>query len=165
MKKDKLDKDFIEASKLLDNGNYKKALKLFLKLYKHGHKDIYLNIGYIYEKLNKIKKAKYWYKKGISKNKDFTCMTNLAILYREEYKFKKAKKWFLEALSLNDVDAGLELAKLYLSEAKINKAKEYLSKVLDGIPYENVTLESVNIAKKLMYRLDKRLSKNIKIIG
>lgn len=155
MDKNRLDKDFEKASKLLDNDNYKKALKLFLKLYRHGYKDINPTIGYTYEKLNKKKQAKKWYKKGISKSKDLACMSNLAILYREEYKIKKAKKWFLKALRLNDIDAGLELAKIYLQEAKINKAKEYLSKVLDGAPCENVTLASMNIAKKLMYRLNK----------
>lgn len=157
MNKDKLDKDFEKASKLLDNDNYKKALKFFLKSYKHGYTDRALNIGYTYEKIGKKKQAKYWYKKGISKSKDLACMSNLAILYKEEHKIKKAKKWFLKALRLNDIDAGLELAKIYLQEAKINKAKEYLSKVLDGIPYENVTLASMNTAKKLMYRLNKEL--------
>jgi hypothetical protein len=43
-RKNKLDKDFEKASKFLDNDNYKKALKFFLKSYRHGYTDRALNI-------------------------------------------------------------------------------------------------------------------------
>jgi len=145
-----INKDFLKASNYLESKQYKKALSLFLALHSSGIKDGDLNIGYIYEKQGKVKKAKKWYKKMARKYQDTGAMINLALLYRDEYRLKEAKKWFKFASDLNDGDASLELAKLYLSGAKIEKAKKYFEITLNS---HDLCESSINDAKKYLKRL------------
>jgi len=150
--KQNMDKYFNKAFSYMENKKYKKALKLFLHISKLGNNSADLNIGYLYDKLGKRKKAKLYYKKYIKYTQDTSAMINLGIIYKEEYNFKKAKKWFKKALELNDGDAAFELAKIYLCEAKLNKAKKYLEIVINS----NTSCESsIEDAKYFLFKLKK----------
>lgn len=152
-----INKEFKKASKYLDKDMLQKALKIFKKLYKKGLVDAGLNIGYIYDKLKKNKKAKKWYKKLIKDSQDTSAMINLGILYKEKYNIKKAKKYFLKASKLGDGDASLEMAKIYLCEAEIKKAKKYL---LDTIHSKNVCSDSIESAKIYLSKISRNLGDN-----
>jgi len=149
---------FDVASKYLDNGKYKKALKLFLKIEKKYAENVAFDIAYTYAKLAYVSGKEYkqkeikWYKVAI-KNGSCDANTNLAICYQDIKKLKKAKKYFKKAIKCGDNDASLDLALIYLTEFKIEKAKKYLNIVLAGIPYETVTEYSRTYAKKLLKRI------------
>ena len=147
-----IDSFFKKASLFLESNNFKKALKLFKKSYANGFSEAGLNIGYIYDKMGKKKKAIKWYKKLLKRQQDTNVMLNLAILYKESYKIKKAKKYLKKALKLGDGDASLELAKIYLCEAKIKKAEKYLKLVINN---SNSCDDSKEEAEKLIKRLEK----------
>lgn len=147
----KTSKHFVKASEYLNQGKLRKALKIFKELEKNGL-NCGLNIGYIYEKLGKRQKAKKRYKKVIRKYQDTGAMTNMGIMYKESYRFKKSKKYFLMASKLGDGDASMELAKLYLCEAKIGKARKYL---IATIQSNNVCEDYIDLAKKYLLRINK----------
>jgi len=150
------DKDFIKASSYLEENKLKKALNIFLKIYKRGSVDSGLNIGYIYEKMDQRKKAKKIYKELIRKQKDTSAMINLAILYKEKSNIKKAKKYLKKASKLDDGDASFELAKIYLCEARIKKSIKYFYVTIDS---QNVCEENIELAKKYISKINNYCNK------
>jgi len=142
---------FKKASHYLDNKDYNKALKLFKKIYNNGDNEAGVNIGYIYDKIGKKRKAIKWYKKLLKEQNDTTVMINLGILYKEQYKLKKAKRCFKKASKIGDGDASLELAKIYLCEAKLHKLKKYLLLAKDSLnSCESSRLEAKQYLKRLL---------------
>ena len=142
---------FKKASYYLDNKEFNKALKLFKKIYKNGEYESGLNIGYIYDKIGKKREAIKWYKKLLKEKNDTAVMINLGISYKEQYKYKKAKRCFKRASKMGDGDASLELAKMYLCEVKLKKAKKYLLMVKDSLnSCESSRLEAKQYLKRLL---------------
>lgn len=130
---------------------YRKAFKLFLSglannefdcLYKLSH--MYttgLGVGCSYEKAIEMD-LKLFHLGNISG------AFNLGIDYRMIGDIKKSKYWFETAFNLGDMDAALELAKLYMvSDLEVEKIKHFLKLVVQSI---DVTEDSKEQAQKFL---------------
>ncbi len=109
----------------------------------------HLNIANIYGLFGDRKRELHWLKLG-AKRKDSAAMYNLAIYYREKNSMAKMKKWFKKSFLLNDGSSAFELAKIYLSKAKIKKAMKYLAIVIN---HPNVTLYEKEKAQLYLTRI------------
>ena len=109
------------------------ALSWYLKAAQQGHESAYLAAGYFYRngrgtKANP-KQAKIYYKKAAELG-NLTAANNLALLYlngalekASATEVKLAKPWLIMAASGGKPRSQLELAKLYLAQAKQKKTE------------------------------------------
>lgn len=124
---ERADRLFRDADRLGDAGKHRQAFKLFLEAAELGDASAQLSLGNYYASGTGTRKnlaeAERWYKKayktGIS-----SAANNLAIDKRDAQNFRSAILWFKKAVALEDGDAAVELAKLYI---KLNRTPEALA--------------------------------------
>lgn len=142
---------FEQASLEWEQGNNRKAFELFRKAALQGDPSAQHNLGYFYDEGEGIEKntqqALYWYKKA-AKNGEICSCSNIAEIYRLAGKIQRAKFWLLKAVEQGDGDAAFELAKLYLSQKRMDnltKAVEYLKMVTSSKMVTEASLEEAHL--------------------
>lgn len=150
----KMDEIELRAHAAWEDGDLECAFDLFSECAAHGADGCLLNLGYFYDEgvgtsVDK-QKAMYWYKKAYRLGSS-AAASNVAILYREQGKLQLSAQWFQRSAQLNDGDAEVELAKIYLKGSGVRKsastAKTYL---LNAIASTNITPSGREEAEMLM---------------
>lgn len=103
-----------------------------------GKEDHYLPLAYCYQRTGNYKEAIYYYEKalnsGIKKEKKENIYKNLGVCYSEINEIDKAIKMY-KALELKeDINVREEIASLYLKAEELEKAEEYIDKVIEVNP-------------------------------
>jgi tetratricopeptide (TPR) repeat protein len=85
---------------------------------KQGHPSALLNLGYFYDcgigiTANR-NSAILWYKRALRKGYA-SAASNIGTIYRDEKKTQLALRWFEKAVALGEIEANLEIAKIYMS--------------------------------------------------
>jgi uncharacterized protein len=152
----KRDAFFKRASKQWDAGNLLSAFGLFLVGAKAGDSSSQVNLGNFYcsglgVKPNRAR-ALHWYRRAW-RHGERCAASNIGIVFRDERKWKQALDWFERAAKLQDGDANLEIAKIYLRVEKDRaKAMLYLRRTLQTDP-RDLTVASRQEAQRLLTRL------------
>jgi TPR repeat protein len=115
-----------------------------------------LDLGYFYDLGIGIKRnrdlAIYWYRRAY-RNDHFSGAANIGTIYRDEGKPTRALAWFLKAVKMGDVDANLEIGKMYIKERwGAREAVPYLTKVAEAPPQmvcENSRQQAIRLIQRL----------------
>jgi TPR repeat protein len=121
-----------------DAGNLRSAFFLMKSAAKLGNSIGQLDLGYFYDLGISIKRnqdlAIYWYRRAY-RNNNFGGAANIGTIYRDQSKPERALAWFLKAVKMGDVDANLEIGKIYVKERwGTREAIRYLTKVAEARP-------------------------------
>lgn len=136
-------------------GMLKSAFRLFLLAAKDGDVAAQVNLGNFYDdgigvKPNQ-KLALYWYGRAYRRGYA-AAANNIAVLHRNRGCPRRALSWFQRAVGLGDIDANLEIARLYLEQDDRDKAVSHLNRVSHAQKRE-VTSASREEARALLKRL------------
>ncbi len=130
---------------------YRKAFKLFLSGLANNEFDCLYKLSHMYTTGLGVECS---YEKAIEMDlKSFQLgnisgALNLGIDYRMIGDIKKSKYWFETAFNLGDMEAALELAKLYMvSDLEVEKIKHFLKMVVQS---NDVTEDSKEQAQKFL---------------
>lgn len=132
---EKLDKKIVGASGLCYLGQSNEGLKKLDQIYpKYKSNPSYWNqMGSCYLGMNKIRKAKIFYNKALSLNKNYTpAINNLGVVYIKEGKHGKALAAFNQVLKLRSQSktAKYNLSTLYIQFGLFDKAENYLKQII-----------------------------------
>ena len=146
------------ADQAWEAGYLRSAFRLFLRAAKAGELGCQLNVGTFYcdgigVRRNR-EKALYWYRRAYKRG-DSCAATNIGYLYRDEGNLKKALEWFLRSVALGNVETNLEAAKIILAQGKQAEAIRHLTRVVRAKPYQEVTADSWEKARRLLARLER----------
>jgi hypothetical protein len=127
-----------------------------LKAARMGDLGAQVNVGYMYDTGVGVKRnregAIRWYKLAYRRGSG-AAASNIGTIFRDERNHKKALYWFERAVALDDEDANLEIAKLYLGQLDDTPmAASYLKKVCRS---KSVTRYSQERARRLLKRISK----------
>lgn len=128
------DELFERANEQWDRGQLRSAFRLFLLGAKYGDASAQHNLGYFYDvgigaKPNR-EAALFWYKRAFRQGYGVAA-SNIGTIYRDDKSAKKALLWFQHAIELGDIDANLEVAKIYMDQiGDISKAVPYLKRII-----------------------------------
>ena len=128
-----LHKLFVEANEKWDAGDLRGAFELFCAAASDGDAPSQNTLGYFYDSGIGTERnpglALRWYRRAARQN-EVCAISNIAVIYRDQGELKKARTWFRRAISLGDMDAALELGKLFLhgrTRGSTARAKKYLA--------------------------------------
>lgn len=110
--------DFAYAQQLMAGKRWQEAEKTLLVMSETYPQlsGVYVNLGIVYEQLERYEDAEQAYNFAINSNAhNFDAYTNLGVLYRELGKFKQAESTYLAAIALwpHHYDSRLNLGILY----------------------------------------------------
>lgn len=139
LEKSALDLLFQRADSRWEEGNLRSAFRLFLAGAKAGDSGAQINLGNFYcdgtgLKPNRVR-ALYWYRRAYQQG-DRAGANNIGVIFRSEGKLQRALVWFERAVKLNDTDANLEIAKIYLRGNRREDAVSRLRLVYNARPYD-----------------------------
>jgi len=100
-----LEKSFNEAEKLRNNGNFKEAISIFLKIIKENNnfEPALNNIANCYFQLNKYQLAERYFLECLKINENnLTTLNNLGMLYLKNKNFKKSLSIFNVSFTKNN---------------------------------------------------------------
>ncbi len=101
-----------------EKGDLASAFKCLLAGARLGHTSCQINLGNYYSDGTAVqpnlKRAAYWYRVAY-KNGDRCAAANMAIEHRKAGRQRAAVLWFKRAVALEDGDACVELAKMYMT--------------------------------------------------
>jgi uncharacterized protein len=153
----------LRAHENWNTGQLRSAFQLMLSAAKLGDSGAMVNTGYFYDLGIGVKKnrdsAMAWYKRA------YRCgnaggATNVGTIYRDEHKTRRSILWFQKAHAAGDIDANLEIARLYLDQIEDpDRAVPYLERVLAAKPGSEVTRNSREEARLLLKGLKKAPAK------
>lgn len=150
---------YLRGQKQQDDGNFKSGFRLLLAAAKLGYSGAQLNLGYTYDIGIGVRRnraaAMYWYKEADRTERGWgSAANNIGTIYRDEHNFARALHWFRRAVQYGDVDANLELAKIYLMNPHDQeKALDCLRSILMATPPIGVSEDAQREARKLLKRL------------
>lgn len=134
----KLHNLFIQANERWDAGDLHGAFDLFRAAASEGDAPSQGALGYFYDNGLGIEQnpdlALLWYRRA-ARQKDVCAIWNIAVSYRDRGEWRHARAWFRKALSLGDMDAALELGKLFLhsrTRGSTVRAKKYLAMAMSA---------------------------------
>ena len=119
-----------EIGNLIENKEYKKALKLLENIENEEDGIKFYGSGLIYSYLNQFKESEKYYLKAIEKGNSMA-MYNLAILYDNQDKPELAEKYYLQAIEKGHSDAMNNLANLYNNQNKPELAEKYYLQAIE----------------------------------
>ncbi len=155
--KDELEALFDRAALEHDQGNFKSAFRLCLAPAKRGNERAQLLLGYFYKNGIGVKPnrdlALYWTRRAYRQGSN-AAAHNIGLIFRDERNLRRAIIWFERAARLNDADAYLEIAKIYLEKQDRTKAIHYLKQTLAGDPMFMLK-SSRDEAKRLLKQVEK----------
>ena len=161
----KADETYRRADKQQELGNLKSGFRLLLTAAKMGNESAQHNLGYTYDVglgvCRNRAAAMFWYKKAYRNGRgSASAAANIGTIYRDERNEPQAIAWFRRAIQHGDIDANLELAKLYLRKSNCQgKAFHCLQTVLDSTPPIGVCEDSQEAARMLQAGLSKKVSR------
>jgi TPR repeat protein len=135
-----------DGMKVYNDGNYKKADKLFKKAANQGNADAQYKLGDMYYDCKGVEtdypdyqKAFYWYKKAANQG-NAKAQYKLGNMYYGgkgvEKDYQKAIYWYKKAANQGNADAQIVLGAIYTQgevvRQDISLAMEYFGKVCDG---------------------------------
>jgi TPR repeat protein len=149
-----LEMKFNEACAYLDAGHHREAFRLFQEAARAGHQASWLNVGYCFDVGLGVRRSReralFWYRKA-AKAGDGAAANSIGTVYRDEGRPRLAARWFLKAVSLDEADALLDLAKLYLGPLNDPaKARSALARVARA---RNVTENTREQAEALLSQM------------
>src|ERR1700733_2424546 len=157
-----LDSLFRRADQQWEAGKLRSAFRLFLRAAKAGNTGCQINLGYFYADGIGVKpsreKALYWYRRAYRRG-EVCAASNIGVVFRNEGNLKRALAWFERAAKLQDGDANLEIAKIYLARNDKRNAVHFLRETRKA---ESVTEGSEEQAEKLLKRLGVRFGRRRK---
>jgi TPR repeat protein len=165
MRQAKADETFRRADKQQELGNLKSGFRLLLAAAKIGNESAQLNLGYTYDVGLGVRRnrsaAMFWYKRAYRNGRGSpNAAANIGTIYRDERNEPQAIAWFRRASQHGDIEANLELAKLYLRKSNCQeKAFHCLQIVLDGTPPIGVGEDAQEEARLLQAALSKDVSR------
>lgn len=151
---------YLRGDKEQEKGNYKSGFRLLLRAAKLGDEGAQISLGYTYDvglgvRRNR-KAAMYWHMKAYRKGHGIAA-ANIGTIYRDEGNYAKAIQWFQRAARLGDIDANLDVAKIYLDRSNDrDKAIRCLQKVLKGKPPIGVGEDTQEEARQLLRKIKRR---------
>lgn len=145
-------------------GRLKQAFRLFQKGAKLGRVGCMLDLGYFYDEgigtVRSEYKALKWYKKAYKRG-SAAAASNIAINYRDTGKYQTALSWFVRAACLDDGDACLDIAKLYVSGQGVKRSFDSASEMLHAcLKSQCVTEASKEEAQDMITSLSKDLTRS-----
>ena len=129
---------------------------LIERLDKKDRLPFYDRLGYLYTKIDRFKKAVFFYLKAVELDKkDANLYYNLAYLYEKIDQKEKADFYLATAVSLRskDIEGRLTLAESFIKKKDLKKAKEYLSEVLAEKPK---SLEALLLMGQVLEKLGEK---------
>jgi uncharacterized protein len=150
---------FKRADKQQQEGKLLSAFRLLLIAAKLGDEGAQLNLGYTYDVGLGVARnrsaALFWYRKAYRNGRrSGNATANIGTIYRDEQDDWKAIRWFQRAVDLGDIDANLDLAKIYLGSPKDRvKAIRCLKDLLAATPPLGVGEDTQREARVLMRKL------------
>ncbi len=152
---------FLRGQEQQDLGNTRSGFSLLLTAAKLGNADAQFNLAYTYDSGIGIRQnrtaAKFWYKEAYRTQRGWgIAASNLGIIFRDEGDRSRAIRWFRRAVHHGDVDANLDLAKIYLANSRnMNKAIGCLTEILKATPPIGVSDDAQTEAKKLLQNISR----------
>lgn len=153
----KTDQLYERADKEWSRGRMRSAFRLFLASAKAGNASAFGTVAQFYDygcgvKFNE-NAALYWYRRAY-RHGDSTAANNIGCILRDQNKLKPALQWFHQAVTLEDGDANMNIAKIYLHRKRDEKrATRYLITVCKA---KNATALSKEQAKQMLHDLKTR---------
>lgn len=146
---------FLEASRLEDRGQFRRAYDLYRHALREGERAALLNLGNLFADGRGVRRstavALRYYRRAASAG-DALAAANIGVLYRDSGQRRLAVKWLRRALMAGDEDAALDLAKL-LAERGSNR-KEALALLRRASTAEVITEHSREEALRLLRALE-----------
>jgi TPR repeat protein len=108
---------FYRAADFLERGDARRAFRLFLAGAKAGDPDCQLNLGWLYDSGQGVRKnrkrALHWYRLAYGKG-SASAANNIGTIFRDDGRLNEAIKWFERAIQRGSEDSHLEIAKILL---------------------------------------------------
>jgi TPR repeat protein len=151
---------FMRGQKQQDEGNLKSGFRLLLRAARLGDPGAQHNLGYTYDVGLGVRPnreaAMHWYKKAYRSQRGWgISASNIAIIMRDEQNYPEAIRWFRRAVRYGDVDANLDLAKIYLvNPRQRQRAVMCLRAILKATPPIGVGEDTQREARKLLKRIE-----------
>jgi len=135
-------------------GLLRSAFRLFFAAAKLGDVTAQLNLGYCYDLGIGVRPnrsaALQWYKLAYRQGQSCAA-SNIGTIFRDEGDTRQALAWFERAVRLGDVEANLEIAKIYIGEKnQVVKAIRCLKRVIEAKARLDVTVASKEEAQRLL---------------
>ncbi len=152
---------YLRGQKQQDEGNLRSGFRLLLAAAKLGDPDAQFNLGYTYHVGIGIRRnhvaAMRWYKKAYRSERGWgIAASNIGTIFRDEHNYPEAIRWFHRGVRYGDVDANLDLAKIYLQNPKQqDKAVACLKDILKATPPIGVGEDTQREARKLLKQIEK----------
>jgi len=156
-----LDILFQRADKAWEAGDLRSAFRLFFRAAKAGDIGCQVNLGTFYcdglgVKPNRVK-ALFWYRRAYRRG-SAAAATNISNLYFHESRWNHQFAWLERAISLGDIDANLDIAKIYLKRGEGKKAIRHLRRVVKAKPNSEVAAVPWEKAQRTLRRLERARS-------
>ena len=111
----KSQRDFEEASRLLELRQFKRAVALFSRAARRGDPSSQLMLGYCFDKGTGVPRSRdwalHWYRRAAAKG-DSAAAANIGTVFRDEEKRTLALRWYRKAVFLGLPEALLDIALL-----------------------------------------------------
>jgi TPR repeat protein len=144
---------FVEAERLEDRGDVERAFECLLIAAKQGYAMAQLSVGNFYAAgkgtRKSLSEAARWYKRAY-KNGDRDGALNLAIDRRSEKDERGAVFWLKKAISLNNGEAFIELAKIYIGRKKSRLAAIQLLRDASELGPNDISEDARDEAESLL---------------
>ena len=139
-------------------GNLASGFRLLLMSAKLGDPSAQLNLGYTYDVGIGVRRnraaAMHWYRRAYRSGVGIAA-SNLGTIFRDEGSYEEAARWFRRGVKGGDVDANLELAKIYLRDARQKrKAIACLRAILKGTPPINLGEDTQREARRMLHKIE-----------
>jgi TPR repeat protein len=158
------EKLFSMAERYEERGEFKKAFECLLAAARSGHTGCQVSLGNFYAwgkgVRKNLDKAAHWYKKAYE-NGDSSGAFNLAIGMKNEGRVRSAIVWFKKAIAMNDGDARISLAKIFIDQKGGQKTATALLKPALRMSRENISDDAKIQAESLL----KKMAKAQKSVG
>ncbi|MFP5204737.1 MAG: tetratricopeptide repeat protein [Acidobacteriota bacterium] len=150
---------YARGQKQQEEGNLKSGFRLLLEAAKLGDPGAQLNVGYAYDVGKGVRRnraaAMLWYQKAYRRQRGWgIAASNIGTIFRDEGAYPEAIRWFRRGVRYGDIDANLDLAKIYLENPRQqDKAVACLKDILKATPPVGVGEDTQREARKLLRQI------------
>lgn len=139
-------------------GNLGSGFRLLLMAAKLGDPSAQHNLGYTYDVGLGVRRnraaAMLWYRRAYRHGSSISA-ASIGLMFRDERNYARAARWLRSAVQAGDVDANLELAKIYLRDARgKRKAIACLRAILKGTPPINLGEDTQREARRMLHKIE-----------
>lgn len=149
---------FTEADAACERGDHQQALAIFQREAEQGSALAMSRLAVMYYTGQgvpvDIPQSIAWDLRAVDAG-DTLSLYNLGVSYRALGDIRQARAWFERAQAAGDLSAALALAQLYLvSDKESATVRHYLQAVLAGTPWQDVSQDDFDEARRLLQGLD-----------